>query len=83
LPCGRILDEPADAIATFAGAFAAFDAEHVELILDVAKHEISPLRHDGDITTGLAVGTGGLFPTGRPQAADLPRWQRRTNVWRR
>jgi hypothetical protein len=33
------LDEPADVIVAFAGAFGAFDAEHVELILDVAKHE--------------------------------------------
>jgi hypothetical protein len=52
------LDEPADAIAAFAGAFGAFDAEHVELILDVAKDEISSPRHDGDITIGLAVGDG-------------------------
>jgi hypothetical protein len=50
------LDEPADAIAAFAGAFGAFDAEHVELILDVAKDEIGPPRHDGDITIGLAMG---------------------------
>ena len=38
------LDEPADAIAAFAGAFGAFDAEHVELILDVAKDKIGPPR---------------------------------------
>jgi hypothetical protein len=50
------LDEPADAIAAFAGALGAFDAEHVELILDVTEDEIRPPTHDGDITTGLAVG---------------------------
>jgi hypothetical protein len=36
------LDEFADTIAAFAGALGAFDAEHVELILDVAKDEIRP-----------------------------------------
>jgi hypothetical protein len=41
------LDESADAIAAFAGAFGAFDAEQVELAFDVAKDEISPPRHDG------------------------------------
>jgi hypothetical protein len=44
------LDEPADAVAAFTSALGAFDAEHVEFILDVAKHEIGPLRHDSDIT---------------------------------
>jgi hypothetical protein len=41
------LDEPADAIAAFAAAFGAFDAEHVELTVDVAKDEVSPPTHDG------------------------------------
>ena len=41
------LDEFADTIAAFAGAFGAFDAEQVELAFDVAKDEISPPRHDG------------------------------------
>ena len=36
------LDESADAVAAFTSALCAFDAEHVELILDVAKDEISP-----------------------------------------
>jgi hypothetical protein len=49
------LDDFADTIAAFAGALGAFDAEHVELVLDVAKDEISSPTHDGDITTGLAV----------------------------
>jgi hypothetical protein len=52
------LDEPADAIAAFAGALGAFDAEHVELALDVTEDEISPPTHDRDITIELAVGTG-------------------------
>ncbi len=47
------LDEFADTIAAFAGAFGAFDAEHVELILDVAKDEISPPRHDGILSLVL------------------------------
>lgn len=34
------LDEPADAVAAFAGAFGAFGAEDVELTLDVGKDEI-------------------------------------------
>jgi hypothetical protein len=38
------LDEPADAIAAFAGALGAFDAEYVELALDVTEDEISPGR---------------------------------------
>ena len=53
------LDEPADAIATFAGAFGAFDAEHVELILDVAKDEISPR---GMMVILPSVGDGGAHP---------------------
>jgi hypothetical protein len=40
-----ILDELADTVATFAGAFGSFDAQHVEFALDVAKDEISALRH--------------------------------------
>jgi hypothetical protein len=52
------LDEFADTIAAFAGALGAFDAEHVELALDVTEDEISPPTHDGDITIELAVGTG-------------------------
>jgi hypothetical protein len=55
------LDEAADAIAAFAGAFGALNAEHVEPAFDVAKDEISPPRHDGDITTGLAVGDGAIL----------------------
>jgi hypothetical protein len=51
-------DEPADAIASFAGALSAFDTEHVELALDVAKDEIRPSTHDGDITTELLWTTG-------------------------
>jgi hypothetical protein len=35
------LDEPADAVATFAGAFGALDTEHIELALDVAEDEIA------------------------------------------
>src|SRR5262245_13399017 len=38
------LDQSADAIAAFAGAFGAFDAKHVELALDVAEDEVST-RH--------------------------------------
>jgi hypothetical protein len=34
------LDEPADAVAAFAGALGAFDAQNVELALEVAKDEI-------------------------------------------
>jgi hypothetical protein len=34
--------EPADAIAAFAGALGAFDAEHVKLALDVSKGDIRP-----------------------------------------
>ena len=34
--------EPADAIAAFPGALGAFDAEHVELAVDVAEDETSP-----------------------------------------
>ena len=37
--------EPADAIAAFPGALGAFDAQHVELAVDVAEDEISALRH--------------------------------------
>src|SRR5438046_1314948 len=48
------LDEPADAVAAFAGAFGAFDAEHVEFSFDVTEDEISPLTHDGDFSTGLS-----------------------------
>jgi hypothetical protein len=35
-----LLDQPADAIAALALAARAFDAQHVELALDVAKYEI-------------------------------------------
>jgi hypothetical protein len=45
------LDQPADAVAAFAGALGAFDAEHVEFSFDVTEDEIGPPRHDGDITT--------------------------------
>ena len=40
------LDEPADAIATFAGALGAFDAEHVEFSFDVTEDEIGSPRHN-------------------------------------
>jgi hypothetical protein len=53
------LDEPADAIAAFAGALGAFDAEHVELILDVAKDEIGP---QGMMVILPSVGDGGAHP---------------------
>ncbi len=33
------VDEPADAVAALAGAFGAFDAEHVELSFDVTENE--------------------------------------------
>jgi hypothetical protein len=36
-------------VASFAGAFGAFDAKHVELTLDVTKDEITP--HDSDNIT--------------------------------
>jgi hypothetical protein len=39
-----------------ASRLGAFDAKHVELILDVAKDEIGPPRHDGDITIPWATG---------------------------
>ena len=45
------LDEPADAVAAFAGALGAFDAEHVEFSFDITEDEIGTPRHDGDITT--------------------------------
>jgi hypothetical protein len=45
------LNEPADAVAAFAGALSAFDEEHVEFSFDVTEDEISPPRHNGDITT--------------------------------
>jgi len=45
------LDEPANAVAAFASAFGAFDAEHVEFSFDVTEDEIGPRRHNGDITT--------------------------------
>jgi hypothetical protein len=47
------LDELADAVAAFAGAFGAFDAEQVKLALDVAKCEIGPLRHEVILPPGL------------------------------
>jgi hypothetical protein len=37
---GLFLDEPADAVAALAGALGAFDAQHVELALDVTEDEI-------------------------------------------
>src|SRR5262245_201024 len=46
LPCGRISRSVCDAVAAFARAFGAFDAEHVELALDVTEDEIGPLRHN-------------------------------------
>src|SRR6266480_3345306 len=39
-PCGRIIDEPADAVAALAGALRALNPEHVELALNVTKDEI-------------------------------------------
>jgi hypothetical protein len=39
-PAAVFLNQPADAVAAFAGAFAAFDAEHVEFALDVTEDEI-------------------------------------------
>jgi hypothetical protein len=51
LLCGILLDELADAIAPFAGALGAFDAEHIELTLNVTEDEISALRHDCAGTT--------------------------------
>src|SRR5262249_24931792 len=51
LPC--VFDELADAIAALAGALGAFDAERVELALDIAEDEVSPLWHDDDIITVL------------------------------
>jgi hypothetical protein len=45
------LDQLAYAVATFAGALGAFDAKHVELALDVAKHQMSPPMH---VTIGLS-----------------------------
>jgi hypothetical protein len=33
-------------LAALAGALSAFDAEHVELVLDVTKDQVSPPRHD-------------------------------------
>jgi hypothetical protein len=45
------LDEPADAVAAFASALGAFDAQHVEFSFDVTEDDIGPPRHDGDITT--------------------------------
>jgi hypothetical protein len=54
------LDQLANAIAAFAGALGAFDAEHVELALDVTEDEVRPARHDGNITpTGLTPGAWG------------------------
>src|SRR5215470_20428212 len=47
------LDELADAIAALAAALSAFDAQRVELTLDVAEDEIGPPRHDDDIITVL------------------------------
>jgi len=45
------LDELTEAVAALAGAFRAFDAQHVELALDIAKDEVGTLRHDVDIIT--------------------------------
>jgi hypothetical protein len=45
------LDEPADAVAAFAGALGALDAEHVEFSFDVTEDEIGSPSHNGDITT--------------------------------
>src|SRR5262249_47934967 len=39
------LDERGDAVAAFAGALGAFDAEHVEFSFDVTEDEIGPPRH--------------------------------------
>jgi len=50
------LDQPGDAVAAFAGALGAFDAEHVEFSFDVTEDEIGTPRHDGDITTCRATG---------------------------
>ena len=44
------LDEPANAVAAFAGAFGALDAEHVELTLDITEDQIVPAM-TGDIIT--------------------------------
>jgi hypothetical protein len=55
------LDEPANAVAAFAGALGAFDAKHVEFSFDVTEDEIGPPRYDGDITTTCRRQEGATF----------------------
>jgi hypothetical protein len=51
-------------------ALGAFDAEHVELALDIAEDEISPLRHDG-ILSAMPAGDRRFLMAKQP--AQIPR----------
>jgi hypothetical protein len=45
-PTAVFLDQPVDVIHASAAALGTFDAEHVELAIDVTEDEIGTPRHD-------------------------------------
>jgi hypothetical protein len=49
-----------------AGALGAFDAQYVELAIDVAEDEVSPLRHNGGTPNPYAA-----YPISRAYRFDL------------
>src|SRR5262245_45996073 len=63
------LDQLVNVIGPLASAFRTLDAEHVELVFDVAEDEIGPLRHDADSSNGQAA------PADRSETPLLPRTQ--------
>ena len=59
-------DDPVDTVAALASTLGAFDAQHLELALDVAKDEVSPLRHNGGTPNPYAA-----YPISRAYRFDL------------
>jgi hypothetical protein len=52
-PAPVFLDKSGNSIAALAGTLGAFNAQYVELALDVTEDEIRPLRHDGILSPML------------------------------